>query len=136
MKEIIELIQESYKAKIPKEKLKQEIEEIIGIPAMDAPCISAKSGLNVDQVLERIVSDIPAPQGDREGKLKCLIFDSFYDNYKGAISYVRVKEGTVKIGDEKQEFVGVPSNSTVHSYGDYVITESKEGMIQEVDAIL
>ena len=82
------------------DEVKAEIEDIIGIPAMDAPCISAKSGLNVEQVLERIVSDIPAPQGDRKGKLKCLIFDSFYDNYKGAISYVRVKEGTVKVGDE------------------------------------
>ena len=82
------------------EEVKEEIEDIIGIPAMDAPCISAKSGLNVEQVLERIVSDIPAPSGDINGKLKCLVFDSFYDNYKGAISYVRVKEGTVKIGDE------------------------------------
>ena len=82
------------------DEVNAEIEDIIGIPAMDAPCISAKSGLNVEQVLERIVSDIPAPQGDRKGKLKCLIFDSFYDNYKGAISYVRVKEGTVKVGDE------------------------------------
>ena len=82
------------------DEVKQEIEDIIGIPAMDAPCISAKSGLNVEQVLEKIVTDIPAPKGDVNGKLKCLIFDSFYDNYKGAISYVRVKEGTVKAGDE------------------------------------
>ena len=82
------------------DEVKQEIEDIIGIPAMDAPCISAKSGLNVDQVLEKIVTDIPAPKGDVNGKLKCLIFDSFYDNYKGAISYVRIKEGTVKAGDE------------------------------------
>ena len=82
------------------DEVKAEIEDIIGIPSMDAPCISAKSGLNVDEVLERIVKDIPAPEGNPNEKLKCLIFDSFYDNYKGAISYVRIKEGTVKVGDE------------------------------------
>ncbi len=82
------------------DEIKQEIEDIIGIPAMDAPCISAKSGLNVDEVLERIVTDFKAPQGDSNEPLKCLIFDSFYDNYKGAVSYVRVKTGTVKVGDE------------------------------------
>ena len=82
------------------EENKEEIEDIIGIPAEDAPCISAKSGLNVDQVLERIVTDIPAPSGDENSKTKCLIFDSYYDNYKGAIAYVRVKDGKVKVGDE------------------------------------
>ena len=82
------------------DEVKKEIEDIIGIPAEDAPCISAKSGLNVDEVLERIVTDIPAPSGDEKAELKCLIFDSFYDNYKGAVSYVRVKDGTVKVGDE------------------------------------
>ncbi|MCI8273901.1 MAG: elongation factor 4 [Clostridia bacterium] len=82
------------------EEVKQEIEEIIGIPAMDAPCISAKSGLNVEEVLERIVTDLPAPKGDEEEKTKCLIFDSYYDNYKGAVAYVRVVDGKVKVGDE------------------------------------
>ena len=82
------------------DEIKKEIEDIIGIPAEDAPCISAKSGLNVEQVLERIVSDIPAPSGDENAKTKCLIFDSYYDNYKGAIAYVRVKDGKVKVGDE------------------------------------
>jgi len=82
------------------QEVKDEIEEIIGIPAQDAPCISAKSGLNVEEVLERIVTDIPAPTGDENAALKCLIFDSLYDNYKGAIAYVRVKDGTVKVGDE------------------------------------
>ena len=82
------------------DEVKKEIEDIIGIPAEDAPCISAKSGLNVNEVLERIVTDIPAPSGDENAELKCLIFDSFYDNYKGAVSYVRVKDGTVKVGDE------------------------------------
>ena len=82
------------------EEVKKEIEDIIGIPAQDAPCISAKSGLNVDQVLERIVTDLPAPTGNETAPLKALIFDSIYDNYKGAIAYVRIKDGTVKVGDE------------------------------------
>jgi len=82
------------------DEVKHEIEEIIGIPAMDAPCISAKSGLNIEEVLERIVTDIPAPKGNPEEKTKCLIFDSYYDNYKGAVAYVRVMDGTVKVGDE------------------------------------
>ncbi len=82
------------------EEIKQEIEDIIGIPAMDAPCISAKSGLNIEEVLERIVTEFKPPVGDTEKPLKCLIFDSFYDNYKGAVSYVRVVEGSVKVGDE------------------------------------
>ena len=63
------------------EEVKKEIEDIIGIPAQDAPCISAKSGLNVEQVLERIVTDLPAPTGDETAPLKALIFDSIYDNY-------------------------------------------------------
>ncbi len=82
------------------EEVKKEIEDIIGIPAEDSPCISAKTGLNVDQVLEKIITDIPAPKGDRDGKLQALIFDSYYDNYKGALSYVRVKNGRVKPNDE------------------------------------
>lgn len=82
------------------EEVKEQIEDIIGIEAQNAPCISAKSGLNVEEVLERIVTDIPCPEGDENAPLTCLIFDSFYDNYRGAISYVRVKDGTVKVGDE------------------------------------
>lgn len=82
------------------DEVKHEIEEIIGIPAMDAPCISAKSGLNVEEVLERIVTDLPAPKGDENAKTKCLIFDSYYDNYKGAVAYVRIMDGKIKVGDE------------------------------------
>ena len=82
------------------DEIKKEIEDIIGIPAMDAPCISAKSGLNVEEVLERIVTDFRSPVGDEKKPLKCLIFDSKYDNYKGAVSYVRVVEGVVRVGDE------------------------------------
>ena len=82
------------------DEVKKEIEDIIGIPAEDAPCISAKTGLNVDEVLERIVTDLPAPEGDNNAKTKCLIFDSVYDNYKGALIYVRVIDGKIKVGDE------------------------------------
>ena len=82
------------------EEIKQQIEEIIGIPALDSPCISAKSGLNIEEVLERIISDFKPPTGEIERPLKCLIFDSIYDNYKGAVSYVKVVEGEVKSGDE------------------------------------
>ena len=82
------------------EEVKKEIEDIIGIPAMDCPCISAKTGLNVEEVLEKIVTELPCPQGDENAKTKCLIFDSYSDNYKGAVAYVRVMEGKVKVGDE------------------------------------
>ena len=76
-----------------------EIEDVIGLPAQDAPKISAKSGQNVEQVLSQIVELIPAPNGDPEAPLKALIFDCVYDNYKGALSFVRVMDGTVKAGD-------------------------------------
>ena len=112
------------------EEVKKEIENVIGIPAMDAPCISAKSGLNVNEVLERIVKDIPAPKGEKSNPLQCLIFDSFYDNYKGAISYVRVKEGEVKPGDEilfmatKKKFV--VTEVGYFAPGEYIPTEKLE----------
>ncbi len=80
------------------ERVKKEIEDVIGIPAEDAPCISAKTGENVGEVLARIVDTVPAPTGDPDAALKCLIFDCLYDNYKGALSYVRVFDGTVKAG--------------------------------------
>ena len=82
------------------EEVQKEIEEIIGIPAIGCPCISAKTGLNVDEVLERIVTDLPSPKGDETQKTKALIFDSYYDNYKGAVAYVRIMDGKVKTGDE------------------------------------
>lgn len=77
----------------------REIEDIIGIPAEDAPKVSAKTGLNVEQVLECIVNKIPAPSGDAGAPLQALIFDSYYDSYRGVIVYIRVKEGAVKPGD-------------------------------------
>lgn len=77
----------------------KEIEDIIGIPAEDAPRVSAKTGLNVEAVLEEIVEMIPPPDGDESTPLRALIFDSYYDSYKGVIVYVRIKEGAVKAGD-------------------------------------
>ena len=97
--EIIPVINKIDLASADPENAIREIEDIIGLPAEDAPLISAKTGLNVEDVLERIVSDIPAPRGDADAPLKALIFDSLYDNYKGALSYVRIVEGTVKPGD-------------------------------------
>lgn len=81
------------------DRVVQEIEEVIGIPAEDAPRVSAKSGLNVGEVLERIVTDIPAPKGESDAPLRALIFDSYYDPYKGVIVYFRVMSGTLRPGD-------------------------------------
>ena len=80
------------------EHTKKEIEDVIGLPAENAPCISAKTGLNVEQVLAAVVDSVPPPNGDINKPLKALIFDSVYDNYKGALSYVRVVDGIVKPG--------------------------------------
>ena len=81
------------------ERVCHEIEDVIGIPAMDAPRISAKTGENVEEVMERIVTDIPAPGGNENDPLRALIFDSYYDAYRGVIVYVRIKDGQVKPGD-------------------------------------
>ena len=81
------------------EGTKEEIEEMIGIDASEAPLVSAKEGIGIEDLLEKIVETIPAPTGDPEGKLKALIFDSVYDNYKGVVIYTRVFDGQVKVGD-------------------------------------
>lgn len=80
------------------DEVKQEIEDIIGIEAQDAPMISAKTGLNIGDVLETVIENIPAPDGDEDAPLKALIFDSYYDSYKGVVSYVRIFDGVVKPG--------------------------------------
>ena len=80
------------------ERVINEIEDVIGIEAQDAPLISAKNGINIDQVLEQVIEKIPAPEGDPKAPLKALIFDSIYDSYKGVIVFFRVKEGTIRRG--------------------------------------
>ncbi len=82
------------------EEVKQEIEDVIGIEAMDAPEISAKSGLNIEDVLEEVVKKVPAPVGDADAPLKSLIFDSVYDNYKGVVVFIRVMDGSIKKGSK------------------------------------
>ena len=84
------------------EEVKHEIEDVIGLPAMDAPEISAKNGINIHAVLEDVVNNVPAPKGDRSAPLQCLIFDSQYDSYRGAIVYMRVVNGVVKPGMDIQ----------------------------------
>ena len=96
------------------ENAKKDIEEVIGIPAMHAPSISAKEGLNIEQVLEGIVKEFPSPKGDEDAPLKCLIFDSYYDNFKGAVCVIRVFDGRVKVGD-KIRFM--------HTKKDFEVTE-------------
>ena len=81
------------------DRVKAEIEDVIGLDAEDAPLISAKADINIDQVFKKIIEDIPAPEGDENAPLKALIFDSFYDSYKGVIVFMRVFDGTVKKGD-------------------------------------
>ena len=80
-------------------RVAHEVEDVIGIPCLDAPQISAKMGINIEEVLERVVTDIPAPKGSYDAPLQALIFDSYYDSYKGVIVYVRLMEGTLKAGE-------------------------------------
>ena len=82
------------------ERVIHEIEDVIGIPAEDAPCVSAKAGINIHAVLEKVVTDIPSPEGDINAPLRAMIFDSIYDSYKGVIIYVRLKDGQIHVGDE------------------------------------
>lgn len=87
------------------DEAKKEIEEVIGLDASYAPCVSAKEGLNIDDLLEAIVKYFPPPDGDTDKPLKALIFDSYYDNYKGVILFVRLKDGRVKVGDKIKTFL-------------------------------
>lgn len=81
------------------DRVKKEVEDVIGLPAEDAPCISAKMGTNIHAVMEQIVELVPPPEGDTQKPLQALIFDSYYDSYKGVIIYIRVKEGQIHVGD-------------------------------------
>ena len=98
------------------DEVKQEIEDVIGIEAEDAPMISAKTGLNVEDVLEEIVQKLPAPKGDEEAPLKALIFDSVYDSYKGVVCFIRVFDGEVKPGT-KIKFMATGSTCEVVEVG-------------------
>ncbi len=82
------------------DKVRAEVEDVIGIPAEDCPAVSAKTGLNIEDVLEKIVSDIPAPTGDENAPLKALVFDSYYDSYLGVVIYIKVVDGSVRSGDK------------------------------------
>lgn len=97
--EIVPVINKIDLASARPDETKEEIEDVIGIDASDAPLISAKEGLNIRDVLEAVVAKIPAPNGDEDGRLKALIFDSYYDNYKGVVIYTRIFDGSVKKGD-------------------------------------
>ena len=97
--EIVPVVNKIDLASADIEGTKKEIEDVIGLDASDAPCVSAKEGTNIRDVLEKIVTQIPPPDGATEAPLKALIFDSYYDNYKGVILFVRIKDGCVKVGD-------------------------------------
>ena len=106
-----------------------EIEDIIGIPAEDAPQVSAKAGINISAVLEKIVSDIPAPEGDVNAPLRAMIFDSIYDSYTGVIIYVRLKEGQIHVGDEfRLMATGSTFNVVECGYMRATSLEPKEGL--------
>ena len=87
------------------DEVKKEIEDVIGLPADDIPCVSAKEGTNIDDLLEAITQCFPAPDGETDAPLKALIFDSYYDNYKGVILFVRIMDGEVKVGDKIKPFL-------------------------------
>lgn len=112
------------------ERVAQEIEEIIGIDALDAVRCSAKSGLGIDDVLERLVQTIPAPEGDVDGELQALIIDSWFDNYLGIVSLVRVKNGTLKKGDK----VLVKSTGQTHGVDNVGIFSPKMDATGELKA--
>ncbi len=121
------------------EGVRHEIEEVIGIPAEDCPAVSAKTGLNIGDVLEKIVTDIPAPSGDEDAPLKALIFDSYYDSYRGVVVYVRVMDGSVKTGTKikmmntKAEF-DVVEVGYMSAFGLMPATELRAGEVGYITA--
>ena len=118
------------------ERVKAEIEDVIGIDAEDAPQISAKNGLNVEQVLKQIVEKIPSPEGDKNAPLQGLIFDSMYDAYKGVIIFTRIKEGTIKVGT-KMKMMATGESAEVVEVGTFnPCDELTAGMVGYVTASL
>lgn len=120
------------------DEVKKEIEDVIGIDAEYAPLISAKNGINIEEVLEAIVEYVPKPSGDEEAPLKALIFDSFYDSYKGAVAYVRIKEGAVKRGDKMMMMSSGKTFEVVEvgvfSPGPRLVSELKAGDVGYITA--
>lgn len=112
------------------DKVKEEIEEVIGIEAQNAPLISAKQGIGIEEVLEAIVKQIPPPQGDENAPLKALIFDSYYDSYKGVIASIRIKEGTLK----KHQKIKMMSNGKVFEVEEVGIFLSSLVPVEELTA--
>lgn len=112
------------------EEVKQEVEDVIGIDCSDAPLVSAKNGINIEDVLEKIVSDVPAPEGDVEAPLRALIFDSYYDTYKGVVAYIRVFEGCIKPGME----IEMMSTGNVYEVAEVGINASKQISVDKLEA--
>lgn len=112
------------------EEVKKEVEEVIGIDCSEAPLISAKNGINIEDVLEKIVSDVPAPKGDVDGPLKALIFDSYYDSYKGVVAYIRVFEGSIKEGMN----IEMMSTGNVYEVVEVGINASKQIPVDQLKA--
>lgn len=112
------------------EEVKAEIEDIIGLPADDAPCISAKEGINIDAVLKSIAEKIPPPNGDANKQLKALIFDSYYDNYKGAVCLIRIVDGSVKSGDR----ITMMSNGKVYDVTEVGVFQPKPVSVPALSA--
>mgnify|MGYP000864638463 FL=1 len=112
------------------DEVKKEIEEVIGLEAKDAPTISAKAGLNIEDVLEEIVTKVPAPSGDADAPLKALIFDSYYDSYKGVVSYIRVFEGSIEPGME----IKMMSTNKTYEVTEVGINTSKQMPVDKLEA--
>ena len=112
------------------DEVKKEIEDVLGIDAESAPLISAKEGLNIEAVLEEIVNKIPAPKGDKDAPLKALIFDSYYDSYKGVVAYIRVFEGILKPGME----IRMMSSNKHFEVTEVGVTTSKQGPVDQLKA--
>lgn len=112
------------------EEARKEIEDVIGIPADNAPAVSAKEGTNIEQVLQQVIEQIPAPKGDENKPLKALIFDSYYDNFKGAVCMVRVVDGSIKAGERIKFF----TNKNQYDVVEVGIFEPKPHATQELKA--
>ena len=112
------------------DEVKKEIEEVIGLEAENAPMISAKEGLNIEDVLEEIVNKVPAPKGDPKAPLKALIFDSYYDSYRGVVSYIRVFEGTIKPGME----IKMMSTNKSYEVTEVGVNTSKQMPVAKLEA--